>query len=72
MGAKARIYSESGSLLAETSYVYNIEAYHVVFSDFASIVPTSGKYYYGKGVTRAYNGNGYTDYNSLDTPNFTV
>ncbi|PKM47228.1 MAG: hypothetical protein CVV03_04395 [Firmicutes bacterium HGW-Firmicutes-8] len=68
MGAKARLYNSSNQLIDYSSWHYNSSA----CNNFGVIISKnnySHGYYYGKGQTAAYNGNGYTIYNTFQTPN---
>lgn len=66
MGAQARLYSERGTLVASSNWVYNTSpiAGYIVDSDG---VTTKGNYYsYGR--VKLYNGDGYNDYYAYRSP----
>ncbi len=66
LGVYARLYSESGSLKVSSGWTYN--------SSSASAIQTTTEYattsgtYYSKGQVRMYNGNGYANYNTTQSP----
>jgi hypothetical protein len=70
MGAKARLYNDSGVLKASSDYIYNSEESSGVGAT-TSPHKKAGTYY-SKGLTRAYNGNGYDEYTTFQTPNAAV
>lgn len=70
MGASARIYTSNGKLAKSTPYVYNEKIEKECVSTLCVLnAPFDSKYYYAKGETKAYNGNGYDAYNTFATPN---
>lgn len=69
MGARARLYNSSGSLVKSSSWVYNDEPLSGM-SIPTDIYKTKGTYY-SKGLTAAYNGDGYTTYYTFQSPNIT-
>lgn len=69
MGAQGRIYDSNGVLISASSWGYNGEGSISIASYTYAPGGTSSGYYYGKGQTRAYNGNGYTTYLTYSTPN---
>ena len=70
MGARARLYTSSGSLKASTDWKFNDQEAKSMLS-FDSFSVSSG-YYYSKGEVKFYNGNGYTAVSSNSTPNLAV
>lgn len=69
MGGKARLYTSGGSLKRESEWIYNdqpIAGYGVYTNNYNQ----SGTYY-SKGISAAYNGNGYTTYSTYQSPNLT-
>lgn len=66
---KARLFNDSGRLVASTSFVYNNEEAYLLNSDFASLDSADeSDAYYSYGITAAYNGNGYTQYYTFKSP----
>lgn len=68
MGAKARLYNSSNVLVDFSTMEYNsvsVISFGVLFQ--RNSYPRG--YYYSKGITAAYNGNGYTQYTTLQSPN---
>lgn len=68
MGAKAMLYNSSNQLIDFTSWYYNNGPANSLS------VPTLGSgfssgTYYSKGMTAAYNGNGYNQYYTFQSPN---
>lgn len=66
MGAAARLYKSNGTLLKSSTTVYN-------GSSVKNVRATTGfydgtGYFYGKGVSYVYNGDGYTGYSLYQTP----
>ncbi|GIO27094.1 hypothetical protein [Ornithinibacillus bavariensis] len=72
LGARARMYNSSGTLVASTSFIYSSTKTNILNSDFASYTPTKGSSYYSQGATQAYNGNGYTTYTTFASPSQTA
>lgn len=69
MGALARLYNSSGSLVRQSSWQYNgssLGGMSVLTSDPYSL-PTG--VYYSLGQSRAWNGSGYATYNTFRSPN---
>lgn len=67
IGLKARVYSESGTLLKYTNWSYNdstvsLIAYPIVYPG------SREKNYYSQGQVKFYNGNGYNTYTCAKTP----
>lgn len=68
MGAKAQLYNTNNQLIDYSSWQYNSTA----VNNFGVIIQKnnySHTYYYTKGITAAYNGNGYTTYYTFQSPN---
>ncbi|MEW5952828.1 MAG: hypothetical protein AB1815_03590 [Bacillota bacterium] len=69
MGAKAMLYKENGDLWVSTSWEYN----DIILYGFAKSTSvqsaSSGSYYYSKGKTKAYHGDGYNEYWTFSSPN---
>lgn len=68
MGVQARLYDSDGYLLDYTSFSYNINTCHGMW-EVTDAYDVPGWYYYSKGYTKAYNGNGYNTYSTNRTPN---
>jgi hypothetical protein len=72
MGACARLYEDSGYLVASTSWVYNSQPHHRVLSDAAAVFPTYGMSYYSQGITAAFDGYwSYVQYYTYRSPSLT-
>lgn len=70
MGSKGRLFDSKDNLITQTSMIYNSSSTYYLNSDFASKAGGAlGNYYYGYGITAAYNGNGYDQYYTFKTPN---
>jgi hypothetical protein len=70
MGAKARLFSEGGALVIESSWYYNNE----VCAGIGLNTITTGVHdesYYSDGITRAWNGTGYWTYGGVPSPSLT-
>lgn len=69
IGYQARLYKSNGDLVSSSNWGYNPYVVGGVFT--ATYFPegSSSGYYYSKGLTSAYNGNGYTVYNTFQSPN---
>ena len=68
MGAQGRLYKSTGSLCYSENTYYNQSA----TSNLSVIVSGdcgTGIAYYSKGLTTAFNGNGYDSYNTFQSPN---
>ncbi|MBO5096289.1 MAG: hypothetical protein J6B98_05395 [Bacilli bacterium] len=68
MGAYARLYNSSGSLISSSGWTYN----NTVCAGISNMTPiyyTNNGTYYGRGQVKMYNGNGYNLYNSTRSPN---
>lgn len=65
MGLKARMYNSSNSLVSQSDYSYNSQP---LYSMARSTSTTSHGTYYSKGLTQAYNGNGYVEYTTFASP----
>jgi hypothetical protein len=65
MGVKARIYNDSGVLQASSDYYYNDKACAGIgtFAD-----KSKDGTFYSKGLTKIFNGNGYDEYNTFQSP----
>lgn len=72
MGAKARLFDSNNNLIVETSWSYNSSSANIHSNYTAHTTCTAGAYYYGYGITAAYNGNGYSNYYTFRTPNIIV
>ncbi len=68
MGAKAQLYNSNNQLIDYSDWGYNSSSVNY-FGVSISNNNYSHTYYYSKGVTAAYNGNGYTSYNTFQSPN---
>ncbi|PKM80684.1 MAG: hypothetical protein CVU88_04430 [Firmicutes bacterium HGW-Firmicutes-13] len=68
MGTQGRIYDTSGVLISFSDWGYNNEG-NVSIASYTHANNSPQGYYYGRGQTRAYNGNGYTTYWTFSTPN---
>ena len=67
MGAQGRLYKSTGSLCSSENTYYNQSA----TSNLSVIVSGdcgTGIAYYSKGLTTAFNGNGYDSYNTFQSP----
>lgn len=69
MGYQARLYKSNGDLVISSNWGYN--PYEVPAVETSVYFPkdSSSGYYYSKGLTSAYNGDGYTVYNTFQSPN---
>ena len=67
MGAYARLYNESGTLVKASGWSYNSSACAGIGIMTPSYYTSSGTYY-GHGQVRMYNGNGYANYNTTKSP----
>ena len=70
MGALPRVFSASGALCIEGSWVYNPGSSNGI--EAAAYRPAAycgSGYYYSSGESRVYNGNGYDTYTSFNSPN---
>ncbi|MHB9094618.1 MAG: hypothetical protein ACYC21_08080 [Eubacteriales bacterium] len=65
MGAKAMMYNSSNSLVAQSDYRYNTQP---LYSMSQSTSITTHGTYYSKGLTQAYDGNGYVTYTTFASP----
>ena len=70
MGARARLYTSSGTLKASTDWKFN-DYETKSFASYNSFSVPSG-YYYSKGEVKFYNGNGYTSVSCNSSPNLSV
>lgn len=70
MGAQARLYTSSGSLMYASSTVYNSSAVINIYA-YSSRTTSSG-YFYSQTRASFYNGNGYTTYTANKSPNAAV
>jgi hypothetical protein len=68
MGAQDRLYNSDGELVTSGNWFYNDEPVAGIIS-FMSTLPDPAGYYYARGQTAAYNGNGYSVYWTFKTPN---
>ena len=68
MGSQGRIYNDSGVLISLSDWGYNNQN-SVSIASYTHANYSPRGYYYGRGQTRAYNGNGYTTYWTFSTPN---
>jgi hypothetical protein len=69
MGAYARLYDEAGTLKAQRGWYYNDgPAWGISVVTLPYYVHGT---YYSKGLTRAYNGSGYSTYATFRSPNQT-
>jgi hypothetical protein len=68
MGARARVFDSSGNVKKSSAMLYSSEA-----SSFVSIgtgrYSVQGGTFYGKGEVHLYNGDGYTPYDTYQSPN---
>ena len=67
MGARARMYSQAGSLASASDWSYNSVKASAFEVSTAREVQTN-VYFYSKGQVQFYNGNGYTTYESNSSP----
>ena len=68
MGVKAQLYNSSDNLVAFSDWSYNnSEAWG--WNQGAACSSCGSGIYYSKGVTAAYNGNGYNTYYTFQSPN---
>ncbi|MSU03364.1 hypothetical protein [Tissierella pigra] len=66
MGAQARLYTERGTLVTASDWVYNTSPLAGYYVD-SDVTTTKGNYYsYGR--VKLYNGNGYNDYYTYQSP----
>lgn len=70
MGAQARLYTSSGTLMYSSSMVYNDSPVINVYA--YSARTTSSGYFYAQSKVSFYNGNGYTSYIANRSPNASV
>lgn len=70
MGAQARLYNSSGTLVYSSSMVYNSSPVINVYA--YSERTTSSGYFYAQSKVSFYNGNGYTSYTANKSPNAAV
>ena len=72
MGAQTRLYmSSNDALLASSSMVYSGSTMWSFGSPSVFKSASSGSYY-SKGLTKVYNGNGYSSYTSFKSPSQTI
>jgi len=70
MGAMVELFEENGYMVIDTPWEYNSGSDYRIESQIASIdSPTVGGYYYARGKSAAFNGNGYSYYYTFRTPN---
>ncbi|TEB16090.1 hypothetical protein Psfp_01688 [Pelotomaculum sp. FP] len=68
LGAQAFMYNSSGAIYNASNWVYNTSTVHGLYQ----VLPSggiNGQYYYSKGLTQVWNGNGYNQYSTYRTPN---
>jgi len=65
MGAKARMYNSSDSLVSESDFRYNSQP---LYSMTQSASRWFSGTYYSKGLTQAWNGSGYVTYSTFQSP----
>lgn len=70
MGISSYLYNSSGVCVANSSWYYNPSA-SIGIGQTTPTVTTPG-YYYCKGLSQAYNGNGYDSYWTYQTPNIGI
>lgn len=68
MGARARLYNSSGTLRASSNWFYNSQPVMSIGVGIPCNQCSSGTYY-SRGLTAAYNGNGYTENTTFSSPN---
>lgn len=68
MGCMPGLYNSSGTLLIQGEWVYNSVAAGSMCTNTRLINPATGAYY-SRGITAAFNGDGYDCYESYRTPN---
>lgn len=66
MGLKCRLYNADGDLVQQTSWVFNSDPCASMGTGTNST--NISNYYYSQGRTAAYNGNGYTYYDTYQSP----
>lgn len=68
IGLKAQLYTSAGVLVGSSDWFYNTSELSYIGLKKSAIGLTSG-YYYSKGLSSAYNGNGYSVYSTFQSPN---
>lgn len=69
MGVQGRLYYQGGTLKAASTWEYNDSLIYGFTQSTGALSSTHGTYYYSKGKTKAYNGDGYNTYWANATPN---
>lgn len=69
MGAQARLFNTSDSLVLSSKMNYTISSTFAVSWGLNITTPLTPGYYYSMGATDVYNGDGYSSYRTFKTPN---
>lgn len=73
MGAQAKLYNDSGSLVQASTWVYNSGNGNALLAYYSKDYPNSkGSNFYSQGAIALYNGNGYSNNTTNRTPSLTL